>query len=40
MIANWYDVTLARLDGLWGGLLDFIPALVGAIIVFVIGIHN
>lgn len=37
MIANWYDVTLARLDGLWGGLLDFIPALVGAIIVFVIG---
>ncbi len=37
MITNWYDVTLARLEDLWGGFLDFIPALVGAIIVFVIG---
>lgn len=37
MIENWYDVTLARLDELWTGFIDFVPALVGAIIVFVIG---
>lgn len=37
MLTNWYDVTLARLEDLWIGFIDFIPALVGAIIVFVIG---
>lgn len=34
---NWADVTYQALYDLWQGFLGFIPALVGAIIVFVIG---
>ena len=37
MITNWYEITLGKLESLWAGFLDFIPALVGAIVVFVIG---
>ena len=34
---DWYSVTLLSLQNLWQGFLNFIPALIGAIIVFVIG---
>lgn len=34
---NWYSVTIQALGGLWEGFLKFIPALIGAIIVFIIG---
>ena len=37
MIQDWGIVTLQALQGLWQGFLDFIPVLIGAIIVFVIG---
>jgi len=37
MIIDWYEVTFEKLNNLWGGFLDFIPALFGAIIIFVIG---
>ncbi|MBA7659799.1 hypothetical protein ES703_67792 [subsurface metagenome] len=37
MDANWYEVTIEKLTDLWGGFLNFLPNLVGAIIVFVIG---
>jgi len=37
MIQDWSSVTLEALQGLWYGFLDFIPKLIGAIIVFVIG---
>lgn len=37
MVVDWYSVTLQALQGLWQGFLNFIPALIGAIIVFVIG---
>ncbi|MBI2450563.1 MAG: hypothetical protein HYV47_03450 [Candidatus Nealsonbacteria bacterium] len=36
-IADWYSVTVGALQGLWQGFLNFIPALIGAIVVFVIG---
>jgi hypothetical protein len=37
MVGDWYYVTIDALQGLWQAFLQFIPALVGAIIVFVIG---
>ncbi|MFH1462460.1 MAG: hypothetical protein ABIG08_02110 [bacterium] len=37
MVLDWYEVTLRSLQDLWSGFLGFIPVLVGAIIVFVIG---
>jgi hypothetical protein len=37
MIGDWYLVTVGALQGLWGGFLGFLPSLIGAIIVFVIG---
>jgi small-conductance mechanosensitive channel len=37
MVLDWYSVTIQALQSLWQGFLGFIPVLVGAIIVFVIG---
>jgi len=37
MITDWYSVTIEALQGLWQGFLNFIPSLIGAIVVFVIG---
>lgn len=37
MVLDWYYVTIQALQNLWQGFLSFIPVLVGAIIVFVIG---
>lgn len=37
MILDWYTVTVKALQGLWEAFLMFIPALVGAIIVLIIG---
>jgi len=37
MVLDWYTVTVQALQGLWQAFLNFIPALVGAIIIFVIG---
>jgi len=37
MITDWGVVTLQALQGAWQGFLGFIPALIGAIIIFVIG---
>jgi len=37
MALDWYSVTLQALQNLWQGFLAFIPNLVGAIIVFIIG---
>jgi hypothetical protein len=37
MVTDWYSVTLQALQNLWQGFLNFIPALIGAVIVFVIG---
>jgi len=37
MIQDWSLVTIQALQGLWQGFLSFIPALIGAIIVFIIG---
>lgn len=34
---NWYSVTIGAIQDLWDGFLKFIPSLIGAIIVFVIG---
>ena len=37
MITDWGVVTLQALQGAWQGFLGFIPALIGAIIIFIIG---
>ena len=37
MIIDWYTITLEAVSGLWVGFLAFLPKLVGAIIIFVIG---
>lgn len=37
MILDWADVTIQALQNLWQGFLNFIPVLIGAIVVFVIG---
>ncbi|MDD5145128.1 MAG: hypothetical protein PHW72_03330 [Candidatus Pacebacteria bacterium] len=37
MVFDWYSVTVQALQNLWQGFLGFLPVLVGAIIVFIIG---
>ncbi len=37
MIQDWSSVTLGALQSFWGGFVSFVPKLIGAIIVFVIG---
>lgn len=37
MVIDWYSVTIEALQNLWQGFLAFIPNLIGAIIVFIIG---
>ncbi len=37
ILVDWYSVTMSALRGLWVGFLEFIPSLIGAIAVFLIG---
>jgi hypothetical protein len=37
MVLDWYYVTVQSLQNLWQSFLEFIPALLGAIVVFAIG---
>lgn len=37
MVLDWYSITIQVLQNLWQAFLSFIPVLIGAIIVFVIG---
>lgn len=37
LVQNWADVLMVSLQNLWGGFITFLPALVGAVIIFVIG---
>jgi len=37
MVFDWYAVTLDGLQDLWQGFIGFLPALVGALVIFVIG---
>ena len=37
MVGNWYSFTSDALQNLWQGFLNFIPAIIGAIVVFLIG---
>jgi hypothetical protein len=37
MIEEWYKITYDSLLGIWRGFLNFIPSLLAAIIVFVVG---
>jgi small-conductance mechanosensitive channel len=37
MVTDWYTITFQSLQSLWHGFLVFIPKLIGAIIVFLIG---
>lgn len=37
IIQTWSEVTLNALKDLWRGFIEFIPALIGALIIFIIG---
>jgi len=37
MVFDWYSVTFQALQNLWQGFLNFIPTLIGAILVFIVG---
>lgn len=37
MIINWIEITKLALIDLWQGFLNFIPSLIGAVIIFIIG---
>jgi len=37
MVQDWADITSQALQSLWQGFLTFVPVLLGAIIIFVIG---
>lgn len=37
MILDWYSVTYEALQNLWQGFLSFVPNLIGALVVFIIG---
>lgn len=37
MIVDWYVITVGALLDLWQGFLNFIPKLIGALVVFLIG---
>jgi len=37
ILQEWSSVTIEKLQDLWGGFLNFIPELIGALIVFIIG---
>lgn len=35
--ANWASTTIRALEDLWAGFIEFIPQLIGALIVFIVG---
>ena len=37
MVGDWYSITIEALLELWQGFLEFIPVLIGAVIVFILG---
>lgn len=37
MILDWYAVTIQALQDLWQGFIGFLPELIGALVIFVIG---
>lgn len=37
IVTNWLDTTIIALKNLWLGFIDFMPSLIGALIVFIIG---
>lgn len=37
IVTNWLDTTIVALKNLWLGFIEFIPSLIGALIVFIIG---
>lgn len=37
MVLDWYAVTLSGLQELWQGFIGFMPSLVGALVIFILG---
>jgi len=37
IVTNWLDTTVMALKNLWLGFIEFIPSLIGALVVFIIG---
>lgn len=38
VVQNWTDVIASSLQNVWSGAINFLPSLIGAIIVFVVGL--
>lgn len=38
LVQNWTDVIIGSLQGMWIGAVNFIPNLMGAVIVFIVGL--
>ena len=37
MVLDWWSITAESLQDLWQGFFNFIPLLIGALIVFIVG---
>ena len=37
MLNDWIDITIESLKNVWQGFIDFIPRLIGALVLFIIG---
>lgn len=37
MILDWYTITMGALSDLWQGFIEFLPSLIGALIIFIVG---
>lgn len=38
MLQNWIDVVVSSLTNLWAQFLGFLPALIGALVIFIVGL--
>ena len=37
MFIDWYEITFGALLNLWQGFINFVPKLIGAVVIFIIG---
>lgn len=38
LVQNWTDVVISSLQGVWAQVISFLPALIGALVVFIVGL--
>ena len=37
MVLDWYEITLNAFQGVWQGFLEYVPNIIGALVIFIIG---